>query len=190
MDNKYRGLSFIGLQPDNIICIELKKNQSTNLNHPGFYFIHTLLNTGSLVTIYCGESLNSVKNRLDKHYEKLTNNNHPWGIWCNKNKINIKNIYFTAFNTPYGAAFENFIIFKSVSNLTFNLNAVVNGHNDLLDVSSINYNFQPFFAKFIYSMYNEGLCTKLITVTAQEVIKRIYGDSDSKLEDLIKQLNI
>lgn len=189
MNNNFRGLSFIGLQPDNILCIELQKNQPTSLEHPGFYFIYAM---GSLVTIYCGESLHSVKSRLDKHYGKFMNNNHPWGVWYNKNMLNKKNkkLYFTAFNNFYGAAFENFIIYKRVSDITFNLNAVVNGHNDLLDLTSIDYNFQPFFARFIYSMYNEGLCNKLIEITAQEVIKRIYGNENSNLEKILKDLKI
>lgn len=126
MCNNYKGLSFYGLSSAD--CNLLGPNQNNNLNHPGLYFLHAELESGTLVAIYCGQSCSSVKRRLDDHYKKLYNENGIWRTWYIDNKRFIKNIYYTTFETIYAGAIENFIIYYKIFGLTFNLNTVINGH--------------------------------------------------------------
>lgn len=152
------GIIFQGLDNKDGSCNELISNVR-GLNSTGFYFLHVKLKQaqgGHYITVYCGQSLNTIKSRLDDHYNKFyslnyngTNQSHKWKFWYDKYKdhnIVEDKIYYTAFTSDYGAAYENFMIYFNASNITFHLNTALNGHSDLLELSNVSYSRQPFIS--------------------------------------------
>lgn len=153
------GIIFQGLNTNDHSCIELTNN-IRNVEYTGFYFLHVKLKeSGHYITVYCGQSLNSIKIRLEDHYSKFNSQNyngsnspHKWNIWYNKykrDKILEDKIYFTAFKSDYGAAYENFMIYFNASNIKFHLNTVLNGHSELLKLDEVDYNRQPYISSVL-----------------------------------------
>lgn len=158
---------FQGLNTNDGTCNELIKNVN-GLFFTGFYFLHIKLKPkhgGHYITVYCGQSLNTIKNRLDDHYNKFNSPNyhgnnqpHKWKIWYDKyknNNIIEDKIYYTSFSTEYAAAYENFMIYFNASNIKFHLNTVLNGHIDLLELSDVDYERQPFISSVLNILTGE-----------------------------------
>lgn len=161
------GIIFQGLNTNDSTCTELTNNVK-GLNCTGFYFLHVKLKQvhgGHYITVYCGQSLNTIKSRLDDHYNKFylqnyNNNNqiHKWKKWYDKykeNNILEDKIYYTAFDSNYGAAYENFMIYFNASGIRFHLNTVLNGHSEILELSEVNYERQPFISAVLNILTGE-----------------------------------
>ena len=184
------GISFNGLYP-NTTCLQLQDQGSRiKMDYPGFYFIYAKLNENFYATIYCGQSLDKIKKRLDDHYNKFNDNNHGWYQWRIKNKIEIKNIYFSAFNNSYGAAYENFIIYNKVCGITFNLNVTLNNHSDLLNINEINYLYQPDFGKFFISFYGNEFCAYLTNLTAYAIKQVLHYNNKEEIDKLEQEVKL
>lgn len=168
-----RGISFSFLSPNDVYELSQITNTSfaSNFNYTGFYFIHAQLNTDSLVTIYCGQSLSSIKDRLIDHWKKFNGNHVDWTNWYNDNKEKkiIKNYYFSCFETPYGAAYENFLIYYRAVGIKFNLNTSLNGHSTLLKISEINYNITPMYALFVNNLMQGSIIDDKINNIALDI---------------------
>lgn len=173
-----RGICFELLSPNDVY--ELKRitdvNFASQFNYTGFYFIHAYLSTGSVVTIYCGQSLSSIKDRLIDHWKKFNGFHEDWTNWYNDNKNNgiIKEYYFSCFETPYGAAYENFLIYHKAVGITFNLNTSLNGHPKLLKISDVNYNIKPFYAVFVNNLMEGSNINEKVKNVALDIKKLLF----------------
>lgn len=162
------GISFQFLQPGST-CFELIRNQNNDFNYPGFYFIHAKLKdkfSGNYVTIYCGQSSTSVKRRLEDHWNKFNTNGHDWNTWYKKHENIIEKLYFSSFETDYGPAYENFMIYFKAVEILFNLNTTLNGHSNLIDIDKVNYNKHPFIGTVVFSMIKGGDINNMVNNVA------------------------
>lgn len=159
-------------------CYNLKPENCRSFDYPGFYFIYFEDINGEMKIIYCGQSTVSVGNRLIDHYKKFTEPNynngrpHDWRNWYLNNSNYIKGLYFTPFESFYGPAFENFIIYREISEITFNLNTVLNGHNTLLNINDINYIIQPRIGYFLLNLF--GHCAEKVKEAAINTKTALY----------------